>query len=187
VAAASRHKQDLAAYGFTLRPLSRSLAYAAIALVVILPTFAIGYVAFHEHFCMLAQPAAMCQKFAGFAGLAHPRLPDGFADLVLGQLVLAAIPEELFFRGYLLELLEQAYPPRRRFLGGGVGVALVVSASLFALSHVLFGLSPARVVTFFPGLLFGWLRSATRSIIAGVIVHTSSNLAIAILQRTLFP
>src|SRR5215470_7421494 len=59
LAAASRRKQDLAAYGFTLRPFWRSLAYAGIALVVILPTFAIGYVAFHEHFCTLAQPAAM--------------------------------------------------------------------------------------------------------------------------------
>src|SRR5262249_5514163 len=119
VAAAQRHKLDLAAYGFTLRRFWRSLAYAAVAPAIILPAFAIGYVAFQEHFCTLALPAWTCRQFAGLAGLAHPRLPVGFADLALGQLVVAAIPEELFFRGYLLSLLEDAHPPRRRLLGGG--------------------------------------------------------------------
>ena len=47
-----------------------------------------------------------------------------------------ALPEELFFRGMLLRLLEQRFPPKRRFLGGGIGVALVLSAAAFALIHL---------------------------------------------------
>ena len=48
------------------------------------------------------------------------------------KLVVVALPEELFFRGFLLGLLEKRFPPRRRLLGGGIGLALVLSSLAFA-------------------------------------------------------
>jgi hypothetical protein len=187
VAVAARRKEDLVAYGFTLHPLGRSAAYAGGAVAVAFPLFLAGYVAFQGVACALALPAATCARFVGWAGLAHPHLPDGFVEAALTQVIVIAIPEELFFRGYLLKRLEEAFPPRRRLLGGGIGVALVVSATLFGLSHVVYDLNPLRMATFFPGLLFGWLRSATGSIAAGAAVHAASNLYIAVLHRTFFP
>ncbi len=187
VAVAWRRKEDLAAYGFTLEPVRRSAAFAGGAMAVVFPAFLAGYVVFQGLACPYVLPPGLCARFAGWAGLAHPRLPDGFLEAVLTQVIVIAIPEELFFRGYLHKRLEEAFPPRRRLLGGGIGVALVVSAFLFGLSHVLFDLSPMRMATFFPGLLFGWLRSATGSIAAGAAVHAASNLYIAVLHRTFFP
>jgi len=186
-AVARRRGEDLADYGFHLQPVGRSLAYAGGTLAVVFPLFVVGFVLFHHIACAFVLPAATCVRFAGWEGLAHPRLPIDFAEMGLTQLVVVAIPEELFFRGYLLRRLEEAYPPRRRVLGGGIGVALVLSSLLFGLSHVLFDLNPLRMATFFPGLVFGWLRSATGSIGAGAIVHAASNLYIAFLHRTFFP
>src|SRR6266487_1314421 len=158
VAVAWRRKEDLAAYGFTVRPVRRSLAFAGGAMAAVFPLFLVGYVVFLQLACTFVLPPGLCARFAGWAALAHPRLPDGFLEAALTQTIVTAIPEELFFRGYLQKRLEEAFPPRRRLLGGGIGVALIVSAFLFGLSHVLFDLNPLRMATFFPGLLFGWLR-----------------------------
>jgi membrane protease YdiL (CAAX protease family) len=187
VAIAWRRKEDLSAYGFTLQPLGRSAAFAGGTMAVVFPLFLVGYVVFQGLACAFVLPPGVCARFVGWAGLAHPQLPDGFLEAALTQVIVVAIPEELFFRGYLLKRLEEAFPPRRRILGGGIGVALVISAVLFGLSHVQFDLNPMRMATFFPALLFGWLRSATGSIAAGAAVHAASNLYIATLQRTFFP
>jgi membrane protease YdiL (CAAX protease family) len=112
-----------------------------------------------------------------------PALGWGFAEAVLVQVVVVALPEELFFRGYLHALCERALPPKRRFLGGGVGWALVISSALFALGHLAVVPDPRRLAVFFPGLMFGWMRSATGSIVAGTIAHAASNLLIDVLQH----
>jgi hypothetical protein len=77
-------------------------------------------------------------------------------------------------------------PARRTLLGGGIGKALVLSSALFALGHMLVVFDPRRLAVFFPGLLFGWLRSATGSILAGTICHAASNLFIHLLTRIYF-
>jgi membrane protease YdiL (CAAX protease family) len=109
-----------------------------------------------------------------------------FAESAFVQIVVVALPEELFFRGFLLGELERAMPAKRKVLGGGVGKALLLSALLFALGHVLVDLDPRRLAVFFPGLLFGWMRSATGSIAAGTVAHAASNLYIDFLRRTFF-
>ena len=44
---------------------------------------------------------------------------------------------------------------------------------------------PRTLATFFPGLLFGWMRSATGSIMAPVLAHTASNVFIRLLDQAL--
>ncbi len=44
---------------------------------------------------------------------------------------------------------------------------------------------PRALATFFPGLLFGWLRSATGSIGAAVGVHAASNICVRVLDEVL--
>jgi membrane protease YdiL (CAAX protease family) len=192
VVVARRRGLDLSAFGFTLRPIGRGLAFGVGGPVLVFPLFLCGFVLFYNLVCStptlaFVAPAGWCARFTGWAGLAHPRPPADFLSTAFTQVVVVALPEELFFRGYLLARLEQALPPRRRLLGGGVGRALVVAALLFALGHVLVDLDPRRFATFFPGLLFGWMRSATGSIAAGVVAHASANLYIDALQRTFFP
>jgi membrane protease YdiL (CAAX protease family) len=98
------------------------------------------------------------------------------------QLLVVGLPEELFFRGFLLGLLEKRFPPKRRFLGGGVGLALVLSSLAFAVIHLPKDGDPRVLATFFPGLLFGWMRSRTGSIVASTVTHGLSNILIRILD-----
>jgi len=113
------------------------------------------------------------------SGVGAPTLSGEF---ILTQFAVVALPEELFFRGLLLTLLEKRFPPKRRFLGGGVGLALVLSAAAFALIHLPKDGDPRALATFFPGLLFGWMRSATGSILASTITHGFSNILVRVLD-----
>jgi len=185
-----RRDEDLATYGFQLAPLGKGLALGIGVPLVIFPLFALGYVSFYEIVCDPAHsalghlaPPGMCLRFDGWAGLRAPDMNSDLGQFALVQLVVVALPEELFFRGFLLHLLEKAIPPKRRLWGGGIGWALIISAALFALVHVpKFG-DPRSLATFFPGLLFGWMRSATGSILAGTLTHASSNLFVRILDE----
>ena len=96
-------------------------------------------------------------------------------NLIAGA-ILAPIGEELFFRGYLMERLEQVWPPTRRLFGAKVGWALIVSSALFALGHVAVIPNPQRLAVFFPALLFGWMRARTGSIAAGATYHALCNI-----------
>jgi uncharacterized protein len=190
-----RRKEELDDYGFHAEPVRRGLVLAAIAIGVIFPLFVAGYFAFYELACkseLLAHlaPAGSCGRYHGVGGLHEPvvtllaRKPDTTFSLefCLIQLVVVALPEELFFRGFLLGLLEKRFPPRWRFLGGGVGLALVLSTLAFAVVHFPKGANPRDLATFFPGLWFGWMRSATGSIFASTISHGASNILIRLLE-----
>lgn len=189
--AAWRRGEELHDYGFHLAPIGRGLALGLGVPLLVFPLFAAGYVAFHEVTCtteslrFLTTPGT-CVHWAASRGQGGGLDIAGvraLAELAAVQLVVVALPEELFFRGFLLELLERAWPPRRRFLGGGLGRALVVSALMFALIHVPREGDWRTLATFFPGLLFGWMRSATGSILAPVLAHASSNVFIRALDQ----
>lgn len=187
VVIAWRRKEELDDYGFHAEPIGRGLAYAGAAIGVIFPLFALGYFAFYEIACesgTLAHlvPRGMCNRYGGLAGLHFPELTWKLAEFCAVQLVVVALPEELFFRGFLLGLLERRFPPRRRVLGGGIGLALVLSALAFAVIHLPKDGDPRALATFFPGLLFGWMRSATGSILASTLAHAASNILIRFLD-----
>ena len=95
---------------------------------------------------------------------------------VFGQLVIIALPEEAFYRGYLQSRLDEALPGRVRILGASVGPALIVSSVIFALGHFATIREPARLAVFFPSLAFGWLRARTKGIGASVAFHASCNI-----------
>lgn len=109
--------------------------------------------------------------------------PIDAADEVLAQLLVIALPEEAFYRGYLQSRLDEAWPPRWRILGARVGPGLFVGAVIFALGHVVTVHLPTRLAVFFPALLFGWLRARTRGIGASVCFHTVCNLYSQVLGR----
>ena len=182
-----RRGEELEDYGFRINRMWRDLGYALAAISVIFPLFALGYFAFYEIACnsqLLAHlvPRNMCGHYAGLGALHAPALSWDFAEFCVVQLVVVALPEELFFRAFLLELLERRFPPKRRILGGGVGLALVLSAAAFALIHLPKDGDPRALATFFPALLFGWMRSATRSILASTLTHGCSNILIRLLD-----
>lgn len=94
---------------------------------------------------------------------------------LLAQVILTGFPEEFFFRGYMQGVLSQIIPPRRRVFGAPFGVAQVLTALLFALSHSLVELKGWHIFIFFPGLVFGWLKEKTGTIWAGTVFHAACN------------
>jgi membrane protease YdiL (CAAX protease family) len=93
-------------------------------------------------------------------------LPVGAATLPLSML--AAIAEEALFRRAVFGALERS----------GAAVAVVVTATLFALVHV-----PLYGVVAFPvdlgaGLVFGWQRSASATWAVPAVTHAAANLLV---------
>ncbi len=87
------------------------------------------------------------------------------AEFLLRQIVLVALPEEVFFRGYLYDAFEEK------------GWEPVTSSSLlFAAGHIVIHATPYRALTFFPALLFGWGRKKTGNIHVPVALHLLFNL-----------
>jgi membrane protease YdiL (CAAX protease family) len=111
------------------------------------------------------------------------RLPPSLFDEIAGQVVVIALPEEAFFRGYLQTSIERVFPPRRRILGAELGVGWILAAAIFAVGHVLTIRHPARLAVFFPALVFGWMRRRTGGVGASVLFHASCNLFSAALGR----
>jgi membrane protease YdiL (CAAX protease family) len=195
VVVAWRRKEDLDDYGFHWEPVRRGLVLAAAAILLVFPVFVGLYFLFYEIACgseLLSSlvPRGMCARYGGLDALHVPDLAwlasaggsTLSAEFAAVQLVVVALPEELFFRGMLHELLERRLPPARRLLGGGIGLALVLSSLAFALIHLPKDGDPRALATFFPGLLFGWMRSATGSILAPTLTHAASNIAVRFLD-----
>ena len=190
-----RRKIELATFGFTIHPVRRNAAFGLLPLPIVFPLFFFVFYFFFDAICAPEAPGWMralaprgwCPTYLGWDGMRAPALLTwDFAELAFSQVIVIALPEELFFRGYLLGELEKLYPPTRRLLGGGVGKALLVSSALFALGHVLVDLNPTRAIVFVPGMLFGWMRSATGSIAAGTCAHALSNLYMTQLKHIFF-
>jgi membrane protease YdiL (CAAX protease family) len=99
-----------------------------------------------------------------------------FLNESFGQLVIIALPEEAFYRGYLQSRLDEVWAPRWRVLGATVGPSLLVGAVVFALGHFATIREPARLAVFFPALLFGWLRARTGGVGASVAFHAVCNI-----------
>ena len=84
--------------------------------------------------------------------------------------------EELLFRGYIQSRLNQAFGRPRRFFGVPWGWGLVISSLLFGLWHVVFRPTDPTawlhgLWTTFAGLLFGYLREKTASLVAPTLLH----------------
>jgi membrane protease YdiL (CAAX protease family) len=182
---------DYGEAGLRADPVGLNLAVLGVFAAITLPAFVVGFFLFYGHVCTIPGNAAtralggLCRHWLGREG-GHLRLPPQFALLAFSQLVVVAIPEELFFRGYLLERLEQVWPPTRRWLGAPVGLALLVCSALFALGHVLVVPNPQRLAVFFPALLFGWMRARTGSIAAGATFHALCNITSDVLHTSYF-
>jgi membrane protease YdiL (CAAX protease family) len=162
-----------------------ALAALAVAAVVF-PLFALGFWGFSRLLPRL--PAGLAGLLAPYGPPAalRPRLPEGFALRAALQLLVVALPEELFYRGWMQTSWRRlGSGPARRALGADLGPGFLGTQALFALGH-LATLQPWRLGTFFPGLLFGWLRERTGGLAAPVVLHALSNLFLQALEASFY-
>jgi membrane protease YdiL (CAAX protease family) len=158
----------------TWREWGRGAAIALLVAAVVFPAFLAGYRALAGHLPTVP------------AGVAPPRfrLPDRFLLLAAVQLLVVALPEELFYRGWMQTRWAASAPSRGvTVLGARLGAGFLWTQLLFAAGHLVVP-QPWRLATFFPGVLFGWLRERTGSLAAPVVLHALSNLFLATLERS---
>jgi hypothetical protein len=168
------------------RELARGVGQGLLCCAVVFPLFAAGFWGFAQVQPVL--PGWLGPLVAPYpsAGTLTLRLPERLPLLAAVQLLVVALPEELFYRGWLQTSLARLAPQRGvRLLGARLGSGFVLTQLLFALGHLV-SLQPWRLATFFPGLLFGWLRERTGGLVAPIVVHAASNLLITTLERSFF-
>lgn len=149
------------------RETARAVGVALAACLLVFPAFTLGWLWFW-------QPEAPFR----------PVFERSLWDEGLGHVLVIALPEEAFFRGYLQTELEAALPPKRKLLGAGFGLAIVLTSALFALGHVATELHVNRLAVFFPSLLFGWMRTRTGGVGASVLFHAACNVFASFLAES---
>ena len=109
-------------------------------------------------------------------GAAPVRLAAGTVVAVL----VAAVLEELVFRGVLLALLDRALPQRWRIAGAYIGWGGVALTASFIALH---GLRPGLLLGVVPAaLLYLWLRERTGSLLAPIAAHVAWNLSVLLVH-----
>lgn len=170
----------------TWRAWGRGALWALAIGALVFPLFLLGFAAFSRLLPELPPGWARLLAPYGAPAELHFRLPDRFALLAVNQVLVVALPEELFYRGWMQASWAASQPARRiRVLGADLGRGFLATQALFALGHLV-RLQPWRLGTFFPGLLFGWLRARTGDLAAPVLVHALSNLFIAVLEASFY-
>ncbi len=175
------------------KALAVALFWSACAALAFFPPFWAGFV-------LWWQPARAFQ---------WPPFPP--LGALLTQLLGIAVPEEMFYRGYVQTALDGAYEnkanqnkahhhnahhneahadahdSRLSVLGAKVGMGLLLGSAIFALGHFATSANPARLSVFFPSLVFGWLRARTGGIGSAVLFHAACNVFSAYLTDGYFP
>jgi uncharacterized protein len=136
----------------------QAVLLALLAAVVIYPFFWFGFRAWWKVDAF--QPAPILPRLLA--------LPE--------EVLVIALPEEAFYRGYLQTSLDRNLGKRFSILGTRVGLALVLTSIIFALGHLLTRFDAARLAVFFPSLVFGFLRARSGGIGASVLFHALCNL-----------
>ena len=97
---------------------------------------------------------------------------------IVYQFLFVAAAEETFFRGYLqsnvLRLLTTATKTKLEL---SQWYSIIICAMLFAGTHAVILGNAMSIVTFFPGLIFGWLFVRTRSLLTPILFHGLANVA----------
>ena len=145
----------------------RALRDAAMVTVAITVPWLIGYHVYQS---------------ALFGHAPSARLPEDLALLVAYQIFFVAIPEEFFYRGYFQTRLNELFARKWLIFGVPMGWGAVIATAYFAFGHSVVDLQWWHFATFFPGLIFAWLRERTGGVIAGALFHAFCNVSVVILD-----
>ncbi len=125
--------------------------------------------------------AAWTFELAQVPSLCFPR--TGMLQALLIHVVMVALPEEIFYRGFLETSLVRHWK-QKRWLIVPLSRGIWIGATLFALGHFLGEWNPFRLGPFFPAFVFSMLVRRSSSIMGSVIYHAASNILAATLTAS---
>ena len=164
--------------------------WAALFAAVMLPPFVAGYHAWQTwifpeilgELCARRVPGTCAEAFRAATFAPAWRLPERWWELVPYHLLFVAIPEELFYRGWMQSRLDEAWAPRWKVWGATVGPSLFVTSLIFAVGHSVVTFQWWHLFIVVPSLAFGWLRARTGHVVAGAFFHAFCNVLVAFLD-----
>ncbi len=166
-------KGKFAKIGFNIRQVRDSLVVLGWTCIVVFPaTFSC---------CWLL-------KSYGLGLPLRPILPDGqgWACWLFYQFMYVAIAEEVFFRGYVQNnILELTSKLKLKQCWLQQWISITLSASCFAIAHIIVQGQIISVLTFLPGLVLGWLFIRTKSLLAPILFHGLANTCYCIIAAAL--
>lgn len=179
--------QPDAVIGWHRKALARDLRLVCILCLATFPFYAVAHIWFMEHGRQLVIDLGGLEvaRFIPQRRWALEHFWDAisdwerltwFAERCATHVFGVALPEETFYRGFLLTITQSVWVPQRTLLGVKFGKAAVITNLAFALGHVIGEWNPLRFGPFFPGLLFAWLFNATGSIWGAVAFHAAANI-----------
>lgn len=110
------------------------------------------------------------------------RLPEDIALLIAHQVLFVAIPEEFFYRGYVQTRLNERFARKFLVFGVPMGWGSVIACLYFAFGHSLVEVQWWHFATFFPGMVFAWMREKTGGVVAGAFFHAFCNISVQMLD-----
>lgn len=151
--------------GARLRPraLGRDVGRALFIALLTFPPFAIGH-----HYWQL-------HVVAGGAAAYAFTVPPDLGVTLLKNTFLIALPEEMFYRGFLEHRLERWWPTKHQVWLIPLSRTVFLASALFAAGHFLGEYNPARLGPFFPAFVFSGLTRRGGSIAGAVLYHGMSN------------
>lgn len=111
-----------------------------------------------------------------FGNTYHSHSFSKLGEYFLFEILVVALPEEFFFRGYLQGRLNQIFGKPWKLLSASVGPGLLFTSLIFAISHSLIQVQWWHLLIFFPSLVFGWLKEKQGTLTAPILFHTLCNL-----------
>lgn len=165
--------------------LGKAMSLAGMLIIASLPAFG-----FRKVGLTLRQRPGRLQPFIVLLTLmglfAYMAIADGSAvadpETIAFQWTMPSFDEELFYRGVLLLLMNEAFTRRVSVLGAPIGYGGLLTSLLFGLAH---GLAYAQgsfsfdlltfAITGVPSLILLWLRERTGSLFLPMLGHSASN------------
>jgi uncharacterized protein len=157
-------RRVLALYGrgatFRPRALGKDLGLALLVALLTFPPFAVAHHFWQMHF------GALSYVFT---------VPPDLAMVLVKNTFLIALPEEMFYRGFVEHRLERLWPTRHHLWIVPLSRTVFLASALFAAGHFLGEYNPARLGPFFPAFVFSGLTRRGGSISGAILYHGMSN------------
>ena len=158
-------KQLPGVYGISKKGFGKSIARSLLAAIILFPLYIAGFYVYMRYVYNLR----LSCPTAGFI-----RQPQTLL-FVLNMLLMVAIPEEIFYRGYVQSELHICDKRTINLFGVKAGMSFLIVNVLFAAGHLIVLPDIARLAVFFPGLVFSWLRERDDNIAGSVVFHWLSD------------
>lgn len=153
-------------YGIWKKGAIKSILRALFVSFFIFPLYTIGFYLYNKYSNGLSMSIILIKQ------LFQPR----FLLFVLNNLLMVAIPEEIFYRGYLQSELRTCDTRKITLLGVNIGYSFLLVNIMFAIGHIILIPNITRLAVFFPGLVFSWLREKDDNIAGAIVFHWLSNI-----------